>query len=81
MDEDILQSKVREVMAGIFTIDPSEISTDTSIETLEKWDSLQHVNLMMAIEQKFGVKVNPEDAISMTSFTTLCKTLSSLLDD
>lgn len=44
-----------------------QIDIDASMETVAAWDSLSFVQVMLAIEQEFGVKIHPDDAIEMTS--------------
>lgn len=79
MDEETIQQRIKEVMAGLFSMDATDIELDSSIETTEQWDSLQHVNLMMAIEQEFDVRIDVEDAVEMTSFPAVCKMLARYL--
>ena len=43
--------------AGIFSVDPSELSGDTAYGTYEKWDSLMHMNLVLSIEEKYGIEI------------------------
>jgi acyl carrier protein len=81
MNEESLQEQIREIMAGLFSMDAADIGPKSSIETIEKWDSLQHVNLMMALEQEFDVRVDVEDAVEMTTFTAVCETLSRYLGE
>jgi len=38
------------------------------IGDVEKWDSLNHVSLILAIESKFNIKIKPEDSIELTSY-------------
>ena len=45
---------------------PAEkITADSSPETIENWDSMQHLNLVLAVEEKFGVQLEPEDIEEM----------------
>ncbi len=81
MSKETIQRRVKEVMAGLFSLDTINISADSSIETIEQWDSLQHVNLMMAFEQEFGIRIDVEDAVEMTSFTAICKILVGYFGD
>jgi acyl carrier protein len=46
---------------------------------VEKWDSLQHVNLIMALEKEFGVTIDVDDAVSMISFPDVCRALARYL--
>lgn len=81
MSEKDISERVKDVMGVFFSLDPSDITADSSIETIEQWDSLQHLNLMMALEREFGIRIDVEDAVEMTSFATICKILARYLGD
>jgi acyl carrier protein len=57
--------QVRNVASDIFGIPADRISAESSPETIENWDSMQHLNLVLAIEEKFGVQLDPEDIEKM----------------
>jgi acyl carrier protein len=57
--------QVRSVASDIFGIPADRISAESSPETIENWDSMQHLNLVLAIEEKFGVQLDPEDIEKM----------------
>ena len=57
--------QVRGVASDIFGVPQDKISADSSPETIENWDSMQHLNLVLAIEEKFGVQLEPEDIEKM----------------
>jgi acyl carrier protein len=57
--------QVRSVASDIFGIPADRITAETSPETIENWDSMQHLNLVLAIEEKFGVQLEPEDIEQM----------------
>ena len=54
-------------MAVVIGIDQSEITPDSSMDTLEKWDSLKHMKMIMALEQEFDVMFDDEDVVEMLS--------------
>jgi acyl carrier protein len=56
---------VRNVASDIFGIPADKITAESSPETIESWDSMQHLNLVLAIEEKFGVQLGPEDIEEM----------------
>lgn len=41
---------------------------DVGAETNDAWDSLAHINLILAVEQEFGVVLSPEEAGKAMSF-------------
>lgn len=72
MINDELASRVRRVVSNVLAITEAEVNGHTSISTVERWDSLSHVNLMMALEQEFNVRIDVDDAGEMTSVETIC---------
>jgi acyl carrier protein len=57
--------QVRSIASDIFSVTPDKITPESSPETIETWDSIQHLNLVLAIEEKFGVQLEPEDIEGM----------------
>jgi len=67
MTDEALFQKVARTMAVVIGIDQSEITPDSSMDTLEKWDSLKHMKMIMALEQEFDVMFDDEDVVEMLS--------------
>ena len=59
--------KVEAVVARTFHLDSSEVTDDSSRETLEAWDSMGHVSLITSLEDEFRVSLAISDAMEMTS--------------
>lgn len=59
--------QVRNLASDIFGVPADKITAESSPETIENWDSMQHLNLVLAIEEKFGVQLEPEDIEQMKS--------------
>ena len=57
--------KIRELFATLLQVDLENISDKTSPASLERWDSLQHMILVAAFEEEFGVDLDPEEAVEM----------------
>ena len=57
MDEQVL-SRVCEIASDIFEAD---VTSDSSPETVENWDSVHNLNLVLALEEEYGVQFAPED--------------------
>jgi acyl carrier protein len=57
--------QVRSIASDIFGVPAGEITVESSPETIETWDSMQHLNLVLAVEEKFGVQLEPEDIEQM----------------
>ena len=48
-----------------------EIGADASMANTPAWDSFEHMNICLAFEQKFGVKLTMDNIISATSINAL----------
>ncbi len=59
--------QLRGIASDIFGVPAAKITADSSPETIETWDSMQHLNLVLAIEEKFGVQLAPEEIEEMKS--------------
>lgn len=69
--------QIREIAADVFELLPDELTPSSSPETVARWDSLQHLNLVMALEQAFGVEFTPEEIEGMTSLEAVGQVLAA----
>jgi acyl carrier protein len=63
-----LEKKLKELVSTVFEIKIDEIDDSTSPDTVEKWDSLQQLNLAMAIENEFKITLSSNDITDMLSY-------------
>ena len=61
-------------------IKESEISNKTSPETLENWDSLNHFNIITAIEEEFEIHFDDIQVLEMKSYKLICVIVSEALE-
>ena len=64
MTESILD-QVRRIAADIFNMPLEQMAAESSPDSVENWDSLQHLNLVLALEQNFGLVFAPEEIEQM----------------
>ena len=57
-----MHDRLRNLLAGVFETAPEEIGDDASPETLPGWDSLRQLELMLALELEYGVRI-PADTM------------------
>ena len=70
--------QVRNVASDIFGVPADKITAESSPETMENWDSMQHLNLILAIEEKFGVQLEPEDIEQMKNIGAVAALVEKL---
>ena len=62
---------IRELVAEILGEPVANISDETSPETTRLWDSLRHIELVMAVETAYEVKFSPAEIMAVTSLGSL----------
>lgn len=70
MDKTI-EEKIRVLMAVVFEVPGEEIHAESSSETIESWDSLKHMNLVVALEEEFGIIFDDDEIIQMLNFALI----------
>jgi acyl carrier protein len=71
---------LNEVMATVLRVPVESIGPDSSMDTVEGWDSLRHLTLVLALEEEFGVQIPDEEAGSITSYPLIKLVLTELLE-
>ena len=71
------ESKLKQVM-DVFGVDPSVINDEASVDTVEKWDSLNHLNLVLALEEQFKVSFSEEQTVEMLTYPLVKAVLQEL---
>ena len=66
-------------MATVLKVEMESIDEDASMDTIENWDSLRHMNLILALEEEFKVTIPDEDAGDITSYKLIKLVISELL--
>lgn len=56
MERKEIFSKLNEIFIDVLDLDEVELSEETSANDIEEWDSLSHIQLIVAIEKAFGIK-------------------------
>jgi len=68
-------------MASVFEMDPENIKDDASPETIENWDSLKHMNLIVALEEEFQIEFEDEEILDMVNYKIIAVTLQEKQSD
>lgn len=62
--EEVLE-RLTNVFKDVFDLEEVTITDSTTSEDIEDWDSLEHINLIVAVETEFGIKFNMNEVGSM----------------
>ena len=63
-----MQNKIKKIFSKIVGVSVTKIKPYTSPENTKKWDSLAHMNLVMAYEKELKIKFTDDEINEMLSF-------------
>lgn len=66
-------------MAQVMNVPIESVKEDSSPETIETWDSLKHMSLILTLEEEFGVQFSDEEIVKMLSVAIIMDVLTHKL--
>ena len=66
-----METILLDVMHKVFSLPKDSISNESSMENIENWDSLTHLQLVTSIEDAFNIKIDVSEIIDMTSVSAI----------
>jgi len=78
MDDETID-RVREIAADLFGVGVDDIAADTTPADIEAWDSLAQLNLMVALEDEFSIRLTPDDIEQMGSVSAIASLVAAKL--
>jgi acyl carrier protein len=70
------KSLARKLLADAIGAEPAMIPTDARIGIFERWDSLAHMRLILALERQIGRLLDPDEAITVESLDDVARLLN-----
>ena len=64
MDKNEVIKQLTTVFRDVFDNSTIELSENTTALDIEEWDSFEHVNLMLAVEEEFEVDISMKESTS-----------------
>jgi acyl carrier protein len=66
-----MNDRIRKVISDVLGVPASAVGEDASPKTIESWDSLRQMSLIVALEAEFNVLFDDEQVISLQSFSAI----------
>lgn len=70
MDENT-KSKIRRIVAAVLRIPAADLDENAALGKTERWDSLAQLDILASMEQEFGVVIEPDEALDLTTLASL----------
>ena len=66
-------------MSLVFEVPLESITDDASSDNIENWDSLRHLNLILALEEEFGVSIPDEEVGNLVNYKLIELVINDIL--
>ena len=77
MTRDEIYVKLNEVFQDVFDDEDISVNDSTTADDIEDWDSLEHINLIVAVERAFGIKFSMGETTSMKNVGAMVDIIAS----
>ncbi len=73
------KSRIYSVMSTVFEIPLTMLNEDSSSDTIETWDSLKHLTLILALEEEFSITIPDEEVGGLVNYKLIEITVNEQL--
>lgn len=70
-----MKDKVKKIIASVFNLEVDSINDDASPDNILNWDSLNHMNLIVSLEEEFKIRFTDEDISEMLNLELILYTI------
>ncbi|MBP3217897.1 MAG: acyl carrier protein [Lachnospiraceae bacterium] len=79
MSREEIYEKLNEVFRDVFDDEDITVGEETTAADIDGWDSLEHINLIAAVEQEFGVKFTMGQVVTMKNVGEMARLIEEKL--
>jgi acyl carrier protein len=79
MDSEQIIQQVNSIFIDILDNDDIKLSRDTTANDIEEWDSLNHIQLVVAIEKHFKIRFTTAEIYKWKNIGDMCDMIASKL--
>lgn len=73
----MIYSMLDEVFQDVFDDESIHVTPETTADDIDDWDSLEHINLVVAVENKFGIKFKMSEVVSFRNVGEMADVIAS----
>ena len=70
-----VESKLENLLSEVLQIPASTITDDLTMKAVDAWDSLKHMELIVALEQSFDIQLSFDEIVAMQSVSEIKRVL------
>lgn len=77
---DKIECSIQKVMSDVFSVEMQDITIESSQDNIDTWDSVNHLNLITALEEEFQIEIPIEEVGLMVNFRLICAIVKELVN-
>lgn len=74
-NQQVLTSRIQKILAEAIQVPVELVSEDLAFGDLPQWDSLGHMEVMLKLEEEFGIEIDAESIAALISIPEICRFL------
>jgi acyl carrier protein len=63
-----IKERILQIMATVFETEVAILNENSSSDTIEAWDSLKHLTLILSLEEEFGISIPDEEVGELVNY-------------
>ena len=76
-----MEHRIKQIMADVLDLNPKSVDDSTCQDRVASWDSLNHIQLVLALEQEFAVSFEVGEIEAMLSYPDIKHVLERKLGE
>lgn len=72
----MIDVKLKNIMSAVFEVSVDKINDESSPDSIENWDSLNLMNLVVSIEEEFNIQFDDDEIADMLNFKLIKEIVS-----
>lgn len=77
MSDTEIFDQVRDIFSDVMDVTPDQVVPEATPDTIDTWDSLRLLNLVLACEDAFSICIDPEEVERLTSVRAVIDTVTA----
>ncbi len=74
-----MRERVYKIISQVFNVPIENINDESSSDDIETWDSLKHMNMVLALEEEFNVQFGEEQVLEMLNVGLIIEILKEIV--
>ena len=70
-----MEQNVEQLLAEVLQVPPAIVTDSFAMQDVDVWDSLKHMELIVSLEEKFGLQLSFEEIVTMQSVANIKRVL------